>query len=78
MAKTRGLAEQYVICISNEGYAASLEPRKIYQAVADAAASRERLMRVIDESGEDYLFPAELFVPIDLDKDIKAALRRAS
>lgn len=51
----------YVICIDNTGYAASLERQTIYKAVHDARAARHGLVRVVDESGESYLFPAELF-----------------
>lgn len=47
----------YVLCIDNERYEASLEPRKIYVAIPDADAQSEDQVRVIDESGEDYLFP---------------------
>jgi hypothetical protein len=47
-------------------YQASLEPRKIYQVVKDPAAEARRLLRVVDETGEDYLFPTELFVPIEV------------
>lgn len=56
----------FVVCINNQGYEAALEPRKIYVAMPDAEASRHGLVRVIDESGEDYLYPAALFQPISL------------
>jgi hypothetical protein len=46
---------QFVVCIKNEGYSASLEPRKIYRVVPDGSAAAHRLIRVVDESGEDYL-----------------------
>ena len=55
-----------VVCLSNTGYEVSLEPRKIYKALQDAAAAKHDELRVIDESGEDYLFPASLFAPIVL------------
>jgi hypothetical protein len=55
---------QFVICVGNEGYAASLEPRKIYQTLYDEAASGVHLIRIIDESGEDYLYPQEFFAPV--------------
>jgi hypothetical protein len=48
---------QFAICIGNKGYAASLELRKIYQVVPDKAASALQQIRVMDESGEDYLYP---------------------
>lgn len=56
----------FVVCIKNTGYEASLEPRKIYQVLPDAEAENHKMIRVIDESGEDYLFPASLFSPITL------------
>ena len=56
----------FVVCLRNDGYEASLEPRKIYQALPDKDAESHKLFRVIDESGEDYLFPASLFSPISL------------
>jgi hypothetical protein len=57
---------QFVVCLRNEGYEASLEPRKIYQSLPDEKAESHKMIRVIDESGEDYLFPASLFSPISL------------
>ena len=64
----------YVICLSNEGYRASLEPRKLYVALTDAEAEKEGLVRIIDESGEDYLYPCTGFVPISLPRRIELAL----
>jgi hypothetical protein len=57
---------QFVVCLRNTGYEASLEPRKIYQLISDKEAESHKMIRVIDESGEDYLFPASLFSPISL------------
>ena len=57
---------KYVICTRNSGYEASLELRKLYAVVADAAAGRHDQIRVIDESGEDYLYPRSYFLPVDL------------
>jgi hypothetical protein len=56
---------KFVLCIRNEG-ADDLEPRKVYQVLNDPSAAREGYARVIDESGEDYLYPAEYFVPVKL------------
>lgn len=64
MAKAQ--PQQFVVCIENEGFAASLEKRKIYISLPDTEAERASLVRVIDESGEDYLYPSELFSTIDL------------
>ena len=57
---------QFVVCLRNNGYEASLEPRKLYQTLPDKEAESHKLLRVVDESGEDYLFPASLFSPISL------------
>jgi hypothetical protein len=61
--------EGYVMCVSNAGYEASLELRKIYLRLVDRTAARRSLVRVIDESGEDYLYPASFFVAIHVPKD---------
>ncbi len=55
----------FLLCIRNDG-AEDLEPRKVYQVMRDPAAAREGQVRVIDESGEDYLYPAEYFVSVKL------------
>ena len=60
------LKTQFAICISNENYPASLEVRKVYQIKSDRQATKHNLIRVIDESGEDYLYPASYFVAIEL------------
>ena len=69
---------QFAICIHNTEYAASLELRKIYQIVPDVEAARHHLMRVIDESGEDYLYPASYFLSVDLPQVVKEALLQAA
>jgi hypothetical protein len=56
--------ETFVLCIDNKGHAASLEQRKVYRMLSDPEAEKHGMVRVVDESGEDYLFPAKLFVPI--------------
>ena len=63
-----GRAHSYVLCLKNRGYPSALEIRKIYEALPDAEAEDRGLMRVIDESGEDYLYPANFFVAIDVPK----------
>jgi hypothetical protein len=55
----------FLLCIRNDG-AEDLEPRKVYQVLPDPGAAQEGQVRVIDESGEDYLYPAEYFVPVKL------------
>jgi hypothetical protein len=67
-------ARRFVLCVSNKGYEVSLEPRKIYEALPDRAAAAHDQIRVIDESGEDYLFPAAYFVPIKLPQALKRAV----
>lgn len=57
---------RFALCVSNGTYKASLEPRKVYRVLPDPVAEAKSLLRVVDESGEDYLFPASLFVPIDV------------
>ncbi len=69
---------RFVICIKNEGYAASLEPRKVYQAIPDAGAAEHGLLRVVDESGEDYLYPAEYCLPIELPDAVAKALSQVA
>ena len=65
---------QFVVCLKNEGYQASLEPRKIYRAVPDIRAAEHGLLRVVDESGEDYLYPADYFASITLPQNLIKAL----
>ena len=66
-----------VLCLHNEGYEVSLERRKIYQAVPDLAAKAHHQLRIIDESGEDYLYPASLFAPISLPSTLRRAVLAA-
>ncbi len=61
--------QHYVLCVSNEKYQASLEARKIYQCIPDTQAEAHGQVRVIDESGEDYLYPRGLFLPIEIPKE---------
>jgi hypothetical protein len=70
-------APDAVVCVANEGNEASLQLWKIYKIVRDADAASEGFVRVIDESGEDYLFPEENFVPIKLPAEAKKPFERA-
>ncbi|MBI3450059.1 MAG: hypothetical protein HY049_14235 [Acidobacteria bacterium] len=72
------MIESYVVCVSNAGFKTALVVRKVYRALSDAEAGKRGLIRVVDESGEDYLFPATLFVPIDLPKEAARAFSAAS
>jgi len=64
----------FVVCVRNEGYEVSLKLRKIYQVISDTAAERHHLLKVIDESGEDYLYPQDFFLPIELPKALERAV----
>jgi hypothetical protein len=66
-----------VVCIDNEGYPASLEKRKIYVALRDASAEKHSLIRIIDESGEDYLYQKSSFRSIALPQAVKRAVLAA-
>jgi hypothetical protein len=66
------------VCVQNAGYPASLELRKIYEVLPDPDASTHGLIRVIDESGEDYLYPNNFFVRIDLTQPVETAILRAA
>jgi len=67
----------YVLCIKNEGYPASLEVRKVYVTLPDTDAAQHGLLRVIDESSEDYLYPRDFFVPITIPEAAEAAFSGA-
>ncbi len=75
------LAKQFAVCLDNEGNEASLIRGKIYPVVPDTRATRDGLVRIIDESGEDYLFPKEQFTFIEVPQAVRKkilALQRAS
>ena len=65
---TSRLKNRYVLCLSNMGYPASLEPRKVYEVIPDAEGAKHGLIRVVDESGEDYLYPKDMFAPVTLSR----------
>ena len=64
---------KYVVCVKNEDYPASLEVGKIYRILPDVA-TKHSLIRILDESGEDYLYPDAFFLPIKLTAEIEEAL----
>lgn len=74
---TKSRSKQLVICVNNEGYAVSLEKRKIYEVLRDPVAEKNGLLRVVDESGEDYLYPKTLFRSIALPRAVKRAVLAA-
>ena len=71
-------SRDFVVCINNEGFSASLEVRKIYQVLPDTDAESKGLLRVVDESPEDYLFPSAHFIKIELPKSVVDALLAAA
>ncbi len=75
---TKSNTQYYVLCISNEKYPVSLEARKIYQCVPDTRAEAHGQIRVIDESGEDYLYPVDIFLPIEIPEEATRAFAQES
>jgi hypothetical protein len=69
---------QFAICVMNDGYPASLELWKVYRVVPDDRAAEHELIRIIDESGEDYLYSETWFVPIKLPRAVAEAMLAAS
>jgi hypothetical protein len=72
--EVKPLQLKFVVCIRNEGYPASLELRKIYAVLPGPLACRGRMLRIVDESGEDYLYPKSYFLPIHLPVAIRRTL----
>jgi len=73
-SKTR---KRFVLCVRNDDYPASLEQRKIYRTMPDRLAERRKFIRVIDESGDDYLYPAAYFVDIDVPQAARRVFARS-
>ncbi len=69
---------RFVICLSNSGYEDDLKVRTVYRVLPDESAARSNYLRVIDETGEDYLYPAEYFVFIDILPEVAEALMLAA
>ena len=65
---------RFVVCVNNSDYPASLEVRKIYHTIEDKEAERHNFLRLVDESGEDYLYPAHYFMALPLPGDVEKAL----
>lgn len=78
MRKTNVASARLVICVENKGYAVSLEKRKIYVALVDLQAAKHGYVRVIDESGEDYLYPKRFFLSVTLPQSIRKAVLKAA
>jgi hypothetical protein len=71
---TAGSVNSYVLCVDNGGYPESLEVRKLYAVLPDERAAANNYIRVIDETGEDYLYPSRYFVPIQLPPEVARIL----
>lgn len=69
---------KFVVCISNQDYPAALEVRKLYQVLEDAPAQQRQMLRIIDESGEDYLYPASYFAEIELPESLQQVFAAVS
>jgi hypothetical protein len=78
MKGTTNAMRLFAICINNSGYPASLELHKIYRVLPDEDAEQDGDLRVIDESGEDYLYPADYFMMLDLPREVQRVLLQAS
>jgi hypothetical protein len=74
-SRRRGPAE-FAVCVANPGHPASLELHKIYRVVPDVDAARDGDLRIVDESGEDYLYPADWFASVDLPGRVRNSLLR--
>ena len=74
----RASEKRFAICLKNKGYEVSLEPRKIYQVLPDPDAAKHRQLRIIGESGEDYLYPESYFAAIELPKPVRKAVLAAA
>lgn len=78
MKSRKSAAPQFAVCIKNTGYSASLELHKIYRIIPDDDAAADEDIRVVDESGEDYLYPAEWFAEIEIPKAVRQSLLHAA
>jgi hypothetical protein len=78
MGDKRKVSRRYAVCITNKGNEASLERNKLYVLLPDRQAEADGLVRVIDEDGEDYLYPAAWFVAVQVPKAVQASLLKAS
>ncbi|MBT9149025.1 MAG: hypothetical protein AAGB97_04015 [Dehalococcoidia bacterium] len=75
MKSVKSLPGKFAICVNNADYPVSLELHKLYGLVPDEEAERDGDLRVIDESGEDYLYPAEYFLVVEFPQTIQQALQ---
>jgi hypothetical protein len=75
-AEIKNAQGSFAICVQNKDYPASLELRKLYRVLDDEFADKHEMIRIIDESGEDYLFPNSYFVRVTLPQSVESALRK--
>jgi hypothetical protein len=68
------MKRKFMLCVDNKGYEASLEIRKLYEKIPDKEAERHDQVRIIDESGEDYLYPSSFFAPVRLSIQTKSRI----
>lgn len=78
MTRLKEKEVRFAVCVNNADYPASLELHKIYRVLPDEDAAADGDMRVVDESGEDYLYPAEYFVLVELPRAVEKSLLRAA
>ena len=78
MSDKKKVSRRYAVCIANKGNEASLERKRLYVRLRDRKAEADGLVRVIDEDGEDYLYPADWFVAVEVPRAVQASLREAS
>jgi len=78
MAVKKKATRRFAVCVKNDGYEAALERNKIYVVLADRDAERDGDVHVVDESGEDYLYPAAWFIAVELPKAVEVSLLKAS
>ena len=78
MSSKKKVVRRYAVCIKNRGNQASLERNKLYVVLPDSRAEADGLVRVVDEDGEDYLYPADWFVAVEVPKAVEQSLLKAS
>ena len=75
--QTETVATAFVVCIDPCGHD-DLQTRRIYQALPDASAAKSHFLRIVDDSGEDYLYPESCFLPVELPRFVQAAIAKSS
>lgn len=78
LLETKKIGAEFVVCLKNEGYLASLELYKIYRVLPDPVAEEDGDLRIVDESGEDYLYPKDWFVLFEVPEAVEASLLKSA